>query len=134
MDRLLVVGLDEPEYLDLKRRRDAPAVYSDLLPRIWIDRGRLLVEKPNSFGAFVPVSKVIFHGIFEDDFPFLAALGLWGGPCLPNAHGMMDCRLRLPCLVRALRVSRFGSMPRGYADRPGTGPGSGRHPARPPPR
>jgi hypothetical protein len=117
MDRLLVVGLDEPEYLDLKSRLDAPAVYADLLPRIQIDRGRLLVEKPNAFGAFMPVSKVIFHGIFEDDFPFLTALALWGGPCLPNAHGMMDCRLRLPCLVRALRVSRFGSLPRGYADR-----------------
>ena len=30
---------------------------------------------------------------------------------------MMDCRLRLPCLVHALRVTRFGAMPRGFADR-----------------
>jgi hypothetical protein len=29
----------------------------------------------------------------------------------------MDCRLRLPCLVRALEVTRFGSMFRGYSDR-----------------
>src|SRR3954467_2352072 len=97
MDRLLVVGLDEPEYLDLKRRVNAPVVYSELLPRIQIERSRLLVEKPNTLGIFVPASKVIFHGIFEDDFPFLTALALWGGPCLPNGHGMMDCRLRLPC-------------------------------------
>src|SRR5262245_64867423 len=30
---------------------------------------------------------------------------------------MMDCRPRLPCLVRAMEVTRFGSIPRGYADR-----------------
>ena len=117
MDRLLVVGLDEPEYLDLKRRLNTPTAHSELLPRIQIDRGRLLVEKPNTFGVFVPVSKVIFHGIFEDDFPFLTALALWGGPCLPNAHGMMDCRLRLPCLVSALEATRFGGLARGWADR-----------------
>src|SRR4051812_23881274 len=63
MDRLLVVGLDEAEYLDLKRQLTIPVVYSELLPRIQIDRGQLLVEKPNTFGAFLPVSKVIFHGI-----------------------------------------------------------------------
>jgi hypothetical protein len=117
MDRLLIVGLDEPEYIDLEPRLHCPVVYSELLPRIQVSRGRLLVEKPNTFGAFVPISRVLFHGIFEDDLPFLTALALWGGPCLPNAYGMMSCRLRLPCLVRALQVSRFGSMPRGYADR-----------------
>jgi hypothetical protein len=117
MDRLLIVGLDEPEYHDLRQRLQTPAVYSDLLPRLRLDRGRLFVEKPNSLDVFVPVSRVIFHGIFEDDLPFLSALALWGGPCFPGARGMMDCRLRLPCLVRALAVTRFGNLPRGYADR-----------------
>ena len=28
---------------------------------------------------------------------------------------MLDCRLRLPCLAKALRFSRFASPPRGYA-------------------
>jgi hypothetical protein len=118
MDRLLIVGLDEPEYLELREQLGRqPVVYSDLPPRIRLDRGRLLVEKPDTFDVFVPVARVIFHGIFEDDFPFLTALALWGGPCLPRARGMMDCRLRLPCLVRALEVTRFGGLPRGYADR-----------------
>jgi hypothetical protein len=115
--RLLIVGLDEPEVLDLKSRLDSPAVSYELLPRIRIDNGRLLVENPNAFEAFVPVSRVVFHGIFEDDLSFLSALALWGGPCLPHARGMMDCRLRIPCLVRALEATRFGSMRRGYADR-----------------
>jgi hypothetical protein len=116
MDRLLIIGLDEPEFLELKERVAVPTVYYDMLPRIWIDRGRLLVEKPNTVDVFVPVSRVLFHGIFENDLPLLSALALWGGPCLPNARGMMDCRLRLPCLVRALEATRFGSMRRGYAD------------------
>jgi hypothetical protein len=116
-DRLLIVGLDEPEYLDLKKKVGTPTVYADLLPRIQIEKGQLLVEKPNVFGVFVPVSKVIFHGIFEDDFPFITALALWNGPCLPNAHGMMESRQRLPCLVRALEATSFGTMRRGYADR-----------------
>jgi hypothetical protein len=45
----------------------------------------------------------------------IAGLALWGGPCLPNAHAMMDCRLKLPCLVRALKLTKFGDPPRGYA-------------------
>jgi hypothetical protein len=117
MERLLIVGLDEPEYLALRDRVKVPMVYSDLLPRLRLDRGQLLVEKPNTFEVFVPVSRVVFHGIFEDDFPFITALALWGGRCLPNARGMMDCRLRLPCLVRALEVTRYGALLRGYADR-----------------
>ena len=31
----------------------------------------------------------------------------------------MDCRLKIPCLVRAIQYSRFGSLKRGYAA-PGT--------------
>jgi hypothetical protein len=117
LERLLIIGLDEPEYVDLKGRLAIPCVYADMPPRVQITRGQLLVEKPNSCGVFVPVSKVLFHGIFEDDMPLLSALALWGGPCLPSARGMMDARPRLPCLVRALAVTRFGSMLRGYADR-----------------
>jgi hypothetical protein len=117
MERLLVVGLDESEYLELKANLTIQAVYYDMLPRIRIERGKLFVEKPGSFGMFLSVTRVIYHGIFEEDLPFLTALALWGGPCLPTARGMMDCRPRMPGLVRALNITRFGSMPRGFADR-----------------
>ena len=60
------------------------------------------------------MSRVVFHGIFEHDLEFLAGLALWGGPCFPNPTAMMNCRLRLPGLVHALRFTRFGG-PRGYA-------------------
>src|SRR5437764_9893687 len=117
MDRLLIVGLDEPEVVALRERLSGPIVQAEMLPRLQLRRGRLFVESPDADGRFLAVSRVVFHGIFEDDLPFLTALALWGGPCFPQARGMMDCRLRLPCLVRALKVTRFGSLARGFADR-----------------
>ena len=118
MERVLVVGLDKPEYSELRQKVEAPIVATELLPRIKVEAGRLFVEKPGtSVGVFLPVSKVVFHGIFENDFDFITALALWGGPCLPDALGMMECRLRLPGLVHALRASRFNTLPRGFADR-----------------
>src|SRR5262245_61909054 len=116
-DRLLVVGLEEPEFQALRQRLPAPAVWYEMLPRLLLRAGALHVESPRADGRFLPVSKVVFHGIFEDDLPFLSALALWGGPCFPRARGLMDARLRLPCLVRALEVTRFGGLARGYADR-----------------
>lgn len=117
MEPLLLVGLDEPETAELRRRLDRPVLAFETLPRIRVDRGRLLVEHSNFMNHFVPVERVAYHAIFEADFDFLTALALWGGPCLPGARGMMDLRLRLPGLVRALAVTRFGGIPRGYADR-----------------
>jgi hypothetical protein len=63
-----------------------------------------------------PVAKVVFHGIFEDDLPGIAALALWGGPCLPGAHGLLDCRPRIANLARVRRVSRFATLSRSYTD------------------
>jgi hypothetical protein len=113
MARLLVVGLDEPEIVDLRARRDGPAVCHALLPAIRIEDGTLLAERASGPGM-LPIDRVVFHGIFADDYDFLTALALWGGPCLPSARGLLDCRERLPCLARALRVTRFGGMPRGW--------------------
>ncbi|MDI3291424.1 hypothetical protein [Polyangium sp. 15x6] len=119
MSRLLLVGLDEAEVRDLRARLSTriPVVSCPVLPRILLEAGELLVERPNAHEVYVPVSRVVFHGIFDDDLPLLTALALWGGPCLPLARGMMDARQRIPCLVRTLAVTRFGAMRRGYADR-----------------
>jgi hypothetical protein len=86
-----------------------------MLPKLQIRGGKLYARRPDR-DVFAPVDKVIFHGIFEDDLPTLAALALWGGPCLPGAHGMLDCRPRIANLARVRRVSRFAALPRGYAD------------------
>ncbi|MDB5351517.1 MAG: hypothetical protein JWN86_2764 [Planctomycetota bacterium] len=117
MEPILLVGLDEPETSELRGRMDGPILAFENLPRIRVDGGLLLVEHPHRMNQFVPVERVAFHAIYEDDFDFLTALALWGGPCLPGARGMMDLRSRLPGLVRALAVTRFGQPPRGYADR-----------------
>jgi hypothetical protein len=85
-----------------------------MLPRIVVENGQLFVESPRG-ARYQRISRVVFHGIFEDDLDFLAGLAIWGGPCFPNPTAMMDCRMRLPCLVRALRHSRFGGPTRGFA-------------------
>jgi hypothetical protein len=107
-----LVGLDEPEYREIEACLDVPVLAFETLPRIRVDDGQLWVEAKHS-ARFLPVSKVVFHGIFEHDLDFIAGLALWGGECLPNARGMLDCRLKIPCLVRALQHTRFG-MPRGF--------------------
>jgi hypothetical protein len=88
-----------------------------LIPRIRLWRGQLAVESPERDFHYLRISHVVFHGIYENDLPLLSALALWGGPCFPRARAMMDCRLRLPGLVRALEATRFGSLARGFADR-----------------
>jgi hypothetical protein len=111
--RVCLVGLDEPEHAAITARLRVPVLVHETLPKILVQDGRLLVEAHR--GGYLAVARMVFHAIFEDDVDFLAALALWGGPCLPGALGMMDCRLRLPGLVRALRHTRFGAPPRGYA-------------------
>jgi hypothetical protein len=117
VEPILLVGLDEPEFAEIRRRIDCRILAFETLPCVRVDRGQLLVEHPHVMNHFVPVERVVYHAIFEDDFDFLTALALWGGKCLPGARGMMDLRLRLPGLVRTLAVTRFGGIPRGYADR-----------------
>lgn len=113
-DRTLIVGLDEPEFTQIQERMDGRITAHETLPRILVKDGELLAQ-PRKGAGWVSISRVVFHSIYEDDLDFIAALALWGGPCLPNARGMMDCRLKLPCLVRALQYTRFGAPARGYA-------------------
>jgi len=116
--RIALVGLDEPEFLDITQRISMPVIAHEVLPKIVVKDGQLWMQQRNRIGL-APVHKVVFHGIFEDDLDFITGLALWGGPCLPNAHAMLDCRLKLPCLARALQFTHFGAPLRGYA-----GPGA----------
>ena len=111
-----LIGLDPPEYSQIRDQLDVPVITHEILPPIMVKDGELLVESDRG-SRFVRVSKLVFHGIFEDDLDFMVGLALWGGPCLPNARAMMDCRLKLPGLVRALEHTRFGHPARGYAAR-----------------
>jgi hypothetical protein len=113
-ERFSLIGLDEPEAMAIRERLSSTVQAHPTLPRIVVKDGELLVQDAAS-PWYLPVSKVVYHGIFENDFDFLAGLALWGGPCLPNARAMMDCRLKLPCLIRALSFTRLGTMSRGYA-------------------
>ncbi|WP_315789580.1 hypothetical protein [Fischerella sp. JS2] len=113
--RVLIVGLDEPEVSAIRDRLDCMTVAYEYLPNIKLVEGKLLVESRTHASRFLPVDRVVYHGIFDNDFDFLTLLALWGGPCLPDANGMMDCRLRHSGLVRALRVTKFGNMLRGMS-------------------
>lgn len=112
--RICLIGLDEPQNAAFKARISGPLLVHETLPRIFVRDGELFVEASSGFG-YLPVSRVVFHGIFEHDHDVIAGLALWGGPCLPNARAMMDCRLKLPCLVRALQFTEFGQPHRGFA-------------------
>jgi hypothetical protein len=112
-ERILLIGFDAEEATTLVGRLPFECVCHEMLPKIVVKDGNLLAESPDG-SRYRRVSRVIFHGIFEHDLEFLAGLALWGGPCFPNPVAMMDCRLRLPCLVHALRFTRFGGQ-RGYA-------------------
>ena len=115
---VLFIGLDPPETDELKSllktRRPGPVVCHPTLPRILVRGGELFVESISG-ARLVPAGQVVYHGIFADDRDALAGLALWGGPCLPAAAGMLDARLKLPCLVRALRYTAFGPPARGFA-------------------
>lgn len=114
MKRILLVGLDEPEYRDLKARTEVPLIFHPSLPTLKVSDGELWTESRVHPGRMLTASAVVYHGIFDDDFDFLEALALWGGPCLPGSLGLMRCRKRIPCLAQALRVTRYGAARRGY--------------------
>lgn len=110
--RLCIIGLHQAEYEVIREAYNGPLMWLEAVPKIIVSNGKLFVESNKGLGM-LPVDKVVYHGIYADDFDFLCGLSLWGGECFPNPYAMMNCRLKLPCLVRALRVSNFGSQ-RGY--------------------
>jgi hypothetical protein len=109
--RIAIIGVEKREYELIKTAHFGPIIYHEMLPNFLVNKGQLFVERSNGNGM-LPVDKVVYYGIFEDDFDIITALSIWGGPCFPNPRAMMDCRLKLPCLARALAVSQFAS-PRG---------------------
>ena len=113
-DYIAVVGLEQDDVDFIADRVDAPFVQHDIVPEIMVKDGVLWMEKAGR-PRYVPVKKVVFHGIYDNDFDFITGLAIWDGACLPNARAMMDCRLKLPCLVRALEFTQFGTPWRGFA-------------------
>jgi hypothetical protein len=113
--RVLIVGLEKVDVQIIKEDlgMNYLIVHYDSIPKVKLLEGELFVESTLVPDKYLLVDKVIFHGIYEIDFDFITLLALWKGPCLPNALGMMDLRQRIPGLVRALAVSKFGGIKRG---------------------
>jgi hypothetical protein len=117
--RILFVGLEEPEVEAITQQVNCLSIVYEHLPSLKLVDGELFAESRLHPDRFLKIDKVVYHGIFENDFDVLTLLALWGGPCLPDASGMMDCRLRHSGLVRALRVTRFGGLSRGMSVKAG---------------
>ncbi len=114
MNRVLMVGLERTVYPGIVSRLDCPYLVSELLPNIKVEDGLLLAKGTRGGAGYLPVSHVLYHGIFDNDFDFITALAVWNQKCLPNAIGMMRARMRVPALVHALQVTRFPGGPRGF--------------------
>lgn len=114
-ERLLLIGLEEQEVNRIKEKLSCLVTSYYLLPKVKLVNGVLFVESPSVTDKYLKVDKVIFHSIFENDFDFITLLALWNGPCLPDATGMMDLRLRHSGLVRSLKATKFGALPRGMS-------------------
>ncbi len=115
MERVLLIGLDESEVAELKARLAYNVIVRPTLPKLFVERGGgLYVERSRGIG-YLPIKRVVFHGIFADDLDLFAGLALWKGPCFPNPHALMDLRLRVPCLVKSLDITRFGETRRAWA-------------------
>lgn len=107
---LCLIGLERHLSQKISFEYKGAILIHDMLPKyILSPKNDLYIERSNGVG-FLKVDIVVYHGIFENDFDFLTALSFWNGPCFPNPLGMLNCRLKLPCLSRALRVTNFGAQ------------------------
>lgn len=106
--RLCIIGLDLSIVNRIRKAYFGPIIVHSMPPKFIVKEGILYIERANGVGM-LKVDKVIFHGIFEHDLDLLTALAIWNGDCYPNALGMLNCRLKLPCLARALQISSFNS-------------------------
>lgn len=111
-----LIGPEREDVTELRARTDRRLVSFEMMPKVQLRNQQLYLARFGTWDWAGPVSKVVFHGIFEDDLPGIAALALWGGPCLPGASGLLDCRPRIANLARVRRVSRFTALPRSYTD------------------
>jgi hypothetical protein len=114
-----LIGLEREEVGEIRSRSAVRCVSFDMMPKVQLRDQQLHLARLGTWDWTGPISKVVFHGIFEDDLAGITALALWGGPCLPSASGLLDCRPRIANLARVRRVSRFATLPRSYTD-PGT--------------
>ncbi|WP_417394210.1 hypothetical protein [Gimesia chilikensis] len=108
-----LIGFDEPEITNLKQRISGRVTAHPSLPGYRVEDGQLYVDNEQG-GWQSRVDRVVFHGIFEEDQELFVALALWGGPCFPNPLGMLACRDKQACLVRALSQTRYPGGGRGY--------------------
>ncbi|SEN93585.1 hypothetical protein SAMN05444671_2494 [Flavobacterium sp. CF108] len=111
-NRIALVGIEQEEYDIIKAQYSGHIIWHQSIPKIVVKDEVLYMEKSNGVGM-LPVDKVVYYGIYDNDFDFISGLAIWNGDCYPKASAMLDCRFKIPCLVKGLSLSRF-SAPRGF--------------------
>ena len=111
-NRIALVGIEQEEYDIIKVQYSGHIIWHQSIPKIVVKDEVLYMEKSNGIGM-LPVDKVVYYGIYDNDFDFITGLAIWNGDCYPKASAMLDCRFKIPCLVKALSLSRF-TAPRGF--------------------
>jgi len=96
-----LIGLEREEVAELKARVERRFISFEMMPKVQLRDHRLYVARFGTWDWAGPVEKVVFHGIFEDDLPGLAALALW--------RGVPTERLRVARLPTADRQSGASS-------------------------
>ncbi|WP_428225641.1 hypothetical protein [Flavobacterium sp.] len=104
--RIALVGIEADEYQVIKQNYDGHIIWHEAIPKILVKDGTLFVEKQNGIGM-LPVDKVVYYGIYDNDFDFITGLALWNGACFPNPLAMLECRLKIPCLIKAMQLTKF---------------------------
>ncbi len=112
--RPLVIGLDEPQLAELQATCDVNLIGFATLPGLPLLMVRFLWNQHRGRGCY-RFRRVSFMASLRMILNFLPGWHFGAGPCLPNARALMDCRHRLPCLVRALSASKFAEPARGFA-------------------
>jgi hypothetical protein len=106
--RIVIIGHQDTEVTELRKVLHTPAVHYTRLPKAFIDNsGKFMVEHPSFIDQFIETAGVIFHGVYDDDLPFLNAVAISRTPCFPGSMGLIMSRDRMTSLNYALARSEF---------------------------
>lgn len=111
-NRIALIGIENAEYQEIKKNYDGHIIWHEFIPKIYVNDGILYMEKQNGIGM-LPIDKVVYYGIYENDFDFITGLAIWNGDCYPNPLAMLECRLKIPCLIKAMSLTNFPHL-RGF--------------------
>jgi hypothetical protein len=74
-NRIALVGIEQEEYDSIKAQYSGHIIWHQSIPKIVVKDTVLYMEKSNGIGM-LPVDKVVYYGIYDNDFDFIAGLAI----------------------------------------------------------